>query len=426
MDRRSLVLESLSPRRRGAVQQEEAALLRFCAAHDLPVTREAVAIYLACAMEDPKAHGPSLRARLALLDVAARVTGAEPWSRDPELRLFLRGMYRVAPLRDGSRTTDPIYAEMIGALVDATIQPSYAQLRDIAVLLLAHHAGLSATQMWRLTWADVSLRRDSLRITLGARGARPSRVLTVPATGGITCPVAAVARLHAEQAKAVGPVFASRHREGMYATLSSLGYPATVASAPQRPTARALQAIARRLMGPTARQVQDRGIILLAFAACLSTHEVIRLRTADLRAQDEAVIVHARGRSVAVRVGMAADPRYCPVRAWEEWCAIRQGPTSEGTGALAFVDARGPQPWTRPLTYKSLNRIVHAATETAGLEGRWGFLSLRQGAIHTAVRAGQSAHSIAHQAGLESLVSIEAYQGREELVRGSLAGHVGL
>lgn len=319
----------------------------------------------------------------------------------------------------------PLYPETIEALIDAVMQPSLSQLRDVCLLLLAHHSRLSVTSLWRLKWADVSLRKD--RILLPAdKDQQHRQVVEIPASGGPACPVRATVRWHAAQARAVGPVFGTRDREAMYATLASLGYPPKALTKGPLPSATDLRATVVQLLRPSARQTQDRAILLIGFAGALSTLEMMRLRWSHVREGPSSLSLLVPGRPTSIRVEQATSPVYCPVQAWANWRAIREIAPEEAERTFAFVDARGPQPWTQPATYKSLNRVVRTAARAAGVEARWGFLSVRQGAIRSAVRAGLPSHEIAHLAGLRTFVSVASYESAENLIRTSVAGRVGL
>jgi hypothetical protein len=78
------------------------------------------------------------------------------------------------------------------------------------------------------------------------------------------------------------------------------------------------------------------------------------------------------------------------------------------------------------MTVQVLNRLVQSAARAAGLDGVWGFGSLRVGAIRTETRRGTPTHIIATHAGLESLRSVELHQQREALLTNNVAARLGL
>lgn len=427
MDRRALVFESLSPQRRSAARLEEERLQAFAARLSVPITAETVALYLADAMQTDRSNGRRLRERLSLLDAVAVVDGGPSWGSDPIIRRFVRGMYRIAPRRGPTQNClDPLYPELVHALVDAVLWRSHAQLRDAALLLLAHHGSLHAAQLSWLQWSDLQILKDSLLVRTKTPRGLP-RQIEIGATHGPICPVAAVRRWSEVHERAVGPVFGRRHRCTIAKTLRELGYPASVAWSPNKESKRqTLESAHIRLMQLTPRQTRDRAILLLASAAYLTTHEAVVLTLGDVSSTDRGLELAIIGRRDSVLVSRYSRKEYCPVDAWNAWRRMRERVYAKDPTGPAFVAIEGQTSCAQAITPIMLNLMIDNATERAELVGHWGFMSLRQGAIRAAVRQGMPAHVLARRAGLECLISVEAHRLREELVRSSVAGSVGL
>lgn len=425
MDRAEFVLQHLSPGRRAAAEREQGSFDTFCHAHHLTSSRrEAVTLYLTDLMRRDNTPAASLRYRLGLLDVMARAHGSPPWSADAQVRLFIRGLHARACESAQDRRVPPLYMETVRALIDAIDLPTYPQIRHAALICLAHHAHLRVCELHTLRWEDVRIRRG--QITLRVRPHRGTRNLhvTVAATGANTCPAAALQRLYDARTEATGLVF-DRHGTTMYRTLATIGYS-------EGWTRRALlsgdelEAAYERLLEPTARQGRDRAIVLLAAAAHLTTGEVMSLRIDDVHNHPNGVVLTVPRRRNAVGVPRQPDGQYCPVTAWERWRDIRAN-ADRDTADFAFLQVEGEHRLLAdPMTRRSLNGMVQRAAKAAGLNGTWGFGSLRVGAIRTAARSGTATHIIATRAGLESLRSVERHQDREALLANNVAAHLGL
>src|SRR3954462_9854422 len=284
MHRNAVLLASLSADRRQAALAEEVRLRDFCVGHAIPISHESVVMYLAALMREGTHHGPALRRRLSLLDVAAMINGGPPWTSEPDLRQFVRGMYRRASLREDARRAAPLYAELVYALVEAILQPSYRQARDSTLLLLAHHARLQSGQAWKLQWKDIRFHKDLVVLACTDRAGMKRIEVRLRATGGLTCPLSALTRLRRLQERAVGPVFGSYDRNNMSRTLCALGYPAEVTHPGHGPIPEAtLFSALAKVMAPTPRKIRDKALVLLAYGAYLSTQETVRLRADEVR-----------------------------------------------------------------------------------------------------------------------------------------------
>lgn len=424
MNRAELVLGRLSPGYRKAVEREQARFEMFCHDHRLPSDREAVTLYLTELMGRENVPAARVRFRLGLLDVMARANGAAPWSHDARMRLFVRGLH-ARPGDSVQRRVPPLYVETVPALIDAIDLPGRQQLTDAALIVLAHHTRLRVCELRALRWEDVYIRRGQVTLHVQARRGTKNRRITVAATGGSACPAAALQRLYGARPVATGPVFDWHGTTTMYLLLSAIGYTAGWTRRPLL-SSDEIEAAHERLTAPTARQARDRSIVLLAVAAHLKTGEVVSLRSEKVASHANGLVLDVPGRRNPVGVRRQSESTYCPVAAWERWCDIRARSHDE-PAEFAYVQVDGEDRIRGdPMTVQVLNRLVHRAARAAGLDGVWGFGSLRMGAIRTEARHGTPTHVIATLAGLESLKSVELHQQREALLTNNVAAHLGL
>lgn len=423
MDRQAAVLEGLSVARRASAVREQVRFDAFCTERDLVSSREAIILYLTHHMIRG-GHAANLRYRLGLLDVMARARGRPPWSTDPELRLFVRGLFTVAP-PPSKAAADPVYVETVQALIDAIDIPTYPQIRQAALICLAHYSRLRACELHTLQWQDVRIRATEIRLRLQPHRGTQTLEVTVPVTGGATCPAAALLRLHSRQGRAVGPVF-DRAFTSISRTLAPLGYTDGWTRRPPLSEQRLLSEY-ERIMQPTARQVRDAAIVLLSCAANLATGEVMALHRSDVRTTSRGLLLDVAGRRNPVGVARTPDPTYCPVSAWERWDGVRAQTTTGQAHAAAFLQIEGEHRIIRrTMTRPALNGMVHRAATAAGLNDAIDFGSLRLGAIRTATRSGTPVHVIAARAGLRALDSVERHRKREELLTNNVATRLGL
>ena len=161
--RSDLAARGASTRRLRAADREWRRLEEFCGPLGLSVTEESVVLYLTHTHLTRSTTGRTARTTLQLLDLAAITRGTTPWSRSPDVGRFLQGLHEQAPL-GGSPRADPLYPELVRALVDATMRPTHDQLRNRAAALLAHTTGLPNTVLAELRWRDLSFSRSTVDI----------------------------------------------------------------------------------------------------------------------------------------------------------------------------------------------------------------------------------------------------------------------
>jgi hypothetical protein len=418
--------------RDGSCHTERASFLAFCGQYRLPPTADAVALYLVHLHDVRPRTIAALRYRLRLLDLAAALAGEQPPSRDASLRLFLRGLHRTLT-SDTERNRTPLYLEDVDALLHAIDRDRTHQLRDTAFVLLADACALPMDVLRQLQWHQVRFRRNELTLTLPqqkwARGPR-GRVV-VAARPGPTCPIEAMRAWSRHVGPANGYVFATRRRRppGMKRAaelLAPLVRSVDTAGhrSPSTPEDVLLPYLAE-LGAPRPRELRDRAVITLAFAACLTTEEARNLRLGHVRTAPQGLLVHPPGRAQPAGVPRGRVPSRCPVRHWAAWrnALEQRGATDE--------DLTFPQIQEQCISQKSLDGIgpawlVTSRCEQAGLHGDFGFTSLRIGFIRTAARAGIPEQLILQQAGLRRLDSVALHVRREQLMSHNAAGMVGL
>lgn len=418
--RASLLAPAVTVERHKGADLEASEYRRFCDRLRLPVSAEAVVLYLTWVSEDLDESGRAVRRRLARLDLAARLAGAPPWSSDDVVRRFLRGLHRERALGAGEARGEPLYAELVHVLVDALMRPTATQQRDRAAILLAAQTGLSSAALARIYWHQVRLRRDCAELSVppppGRQRWGPS-VVTVEATGGALCPVLALRRLRAASGQ-LGPVFGSTG--GVWDAAQVLRAVNHLAATGGDVAA----AVAGVSVSP--RQLRDRAVLLVGYGAALRTHETTSLTRADLVESDEGLLLQVAGRKEATAIPHDAGQPSDPVAAWQAWTREAQRQGHEHPGEPAFLVVSGSRIWRKPVNDQALNDIVQEACNLAGLSGHFVYTSLRAGLIRTALRADQQTHDIAAHTDLRSLGSVTRHLRREHLLSRSVAGQLGL
>ncbi len=116
---------------------------------------------------------------------------------------------------------------------------------------------------------------------------------------------------------------------------------------------------------------------------------------------------------------------YDPVMAWTRWLAraAAGGLTSDGP---AFPHVRYGVISSEPLATTGLSYAVEQAAARANLRDWYTFTSLRVGWIRTALRADTAGHRVAAHVDFRHLESVLLHEHRENLIRHSVAGQLGL
>jgi integrase len=420
--RGGLVESVLHPDTLAAVAKDQAQFARFCDRVRLPVGTDALTLYLTW-LVDEGASGRAIRQRLMRLDLAARLDGRQPWTHITTVRLFLRGLYREFPIGGANQVSDPLYLELVQVLVAAVMAPTEVQLRDRAILLLAVEGGISGRALSQITWRNIRWVKGGVEITLPGEPKlhhpRLGSVVCIRERRGAACPVDALRRLR--EVGGVGRGLAPAEGGGILSSIPRIYEPLHHLEASDGDLAAALQKVS---VSP--KQFRDRAVLLLGYGAALRTREATRLRRRDVSITPEGLLVRIAGRDNPV--GLPIDPGMPgdPVHAWEAWINTLEEQGQRSEDAPAFPRITGTNVDPHPMTKDTLNPLVQRAVERAGLFGTYTYSSLRTGFIRTAIRRDAQAHLIASHVDLHSLRSVGTHELRENILRTSVAGQLGL
>lgn len=142
--------------------------------------------------------------------------------------------------------------------------------------------------------------------------------------------------------------------------------------------------------------------------------------------REHGLVVTVSGRRHVTSLPRHPDKRLDAVTAWDAWlaCMASQGKAAQLKPAFPSCnhsviegDAMGAQ---------ALNLVIHRRCAQAALNGRYVWTSLRSGMIRTALRSDEREWAVAYQADLTSLGSVRRHERRENLLRDSVAGCLGL
>lgn len=262
LDRRDLLASVLADRRQADAANERASLDEFRQRFGLPLASEAVVLYMTL-MLDSGDSGRTIRHRLALLDLDARISDRAPWSKHGDVQRWLRGQQREAPRVGSAARADPLYRELVDLLAQVTLLRTRDQIKDIASVLIVNETQLPASALARVQWKDIRRRAAGVSISLPPlprRGVRNDAEVTLKRRSDRTiCPVAALADLRAVRDQSQPLVF------GVNGSLSDeapirralTNLPAASPGTWARPSLspRALRAVVKRLSAPGPQQV---------------------------------------------------------------------------------------------------------------------------------------------------------------------------
>lgn len=416
--RRRLLSAVVAPRRLTSADSEYDAFASFCHRLQVPVGVDALCLYLTW-LRDRGCVARQIQRTLEALDLHARMVGEEAYSDQREVRRYLRGLYRESHIGAAAERCDPLYRELLEVLVTAVMSPTADQLRDQAAILVAAGTGAAARPLARVTWQDVRWTADGARITLPPprTSTRRPRALELHHQDGPHCPIRALRRLRESTGIEGGYVFggtgglwdgkrvrrALRHIEEHHGDLAA----------------------SLRAVSVSPKQLRNRALLILGYGAALRTLDAAHLQVQDLDLTSEGLLLRVPGRRL--ETGVPADPDMpCdPGSAWNAWLAAT-GRLEDRPRRPAFPQINGGYITGRTLSSYGLNHVVQQATRRAQLQGRYGFSSLRIGFIRTALRNDAQSHDIALDVGLRSLQSVTRHERRENLIRHSVAGQLGL
>ncbi|NHA68750.1 site-specific integrase [Phycicoccus flavus] len=425
--RSDLTARGASTRRLRAADREWRRLEEFCRPLGLSVTEESVVLYLTHTHLTRSTTGRTARNTLQLLDLASITRGTTPWSRSPDVARFLQGLHVQAPL-GGSARADPLYPELVRALVDATMRPSHDKLRSRAAVLLAHTTSLPNTVLAELRWRDISFSRSAVDIHVRDHWYTHLRNLTLhlqqdPDTR--ICPVNALRVL--QRADAAGDDLVLGSETGK-CNVSRLGLVTRQLPYQSHPTAKSrarAAAVVSQLIQPGPQESRDRAIILTSYGAALRGREALALRQGDIDDLSNGLLLRVAGRQRAVGLATEENPLYCPREAWRDWLG-RLDPHQCQAAQPAFLQVSASAVWNVPLSPMGLNYLIHQRCSQARLKGYYTFTSLRVGFIRNSIRQDVQAHRIASAADLTSLLSVERHAVRETILSDNIAGIIGL
>ncbi|QSR33387.1 hypothetical protein CFI00_0135 [Nocardioides sp. S5] len=409
VDRDEVLKVAVASGRAERAAAEASAYAAFRSRFDLGDIAEALTLYLTTLLDE----GLPTRAiweRLHLLDLDRRLRGLAPWHRQPDVQTFLRGLFSDRPVGDRHSHYDPLYLELVHAMVDACRVSTPDQRRALAASIVQGRLGLSAAAMARLRWRDVQIGTHQVQIRLATkvgRGAAVAQTHSLDASFGDTrCPVAAIRSL-----RSLGGGEFVFGANGRSIDVNRLG--------------RLLKSGGQDASAPAQRR--DPALLLIGYAAGLRTGEALHLRQRDVDTQDRGLVVSVPGRRRLTYLPSAAAPAYDPATAWSTWLQQLETGGLRHPDGLAFHATNFSVIFEKGLAEVGLNRLVHQRAEEAGLTGRFAWTSLRTGMIRTAVRDGVRSHVIASHADLVSLGSVQRHERRETLLSDrNVAGKLGL
>lgn len=390
--------------------------------HRLGLREDAVAVILYLTwIRDEGASSRQVSKQLEYLDLVGRFAGRPPWRAMPEIRGYLRGLFREQGIGATMPQSDPLYRDQVEVLINAIMSPTGIQLRARAAALLANEMELDRSDICALQWKHIRFGRDHVVVTpsrrrssVGWREVQPKRI---DSQGGALCVVNALRRWHERGATPAQPIFLTRGHKcpiGVATALRDLAITGDVADTVRRAT-----------QSPV--QMRDRLAILLGYGAALSPLEAVGLRLGHISVAPEGLLVSVPGRSQVS--GIPAHPG-APgdiVAAWAAWLDFVHERGSDDPDHPALMQVTGGRPVTKELATSMLQRMVQRAVTRAEMTGgRYTYESLRWGMIRTALRADEPLYSVAQRASMRLLSSVLVHHHREHLVTRSVAGQLGL
>jgi len=172
----------------------------------------------------------------------------------------------------------------------------------------------------------------------------------------------------------------------------------------------------RRMVAPLGTSLldrRDRALILLGFAAALRRSELVALRIADLRFEEEGLVLTLRrsktnqeGRLETIAVAYGSEPTTCPVRAVRAWLAV-----AELVGGPLFVGLT-PQGGLRTVALgdRMVAHVVKRRCRAVGMDpSAVAGHSLRRGFATAAARAKKPDRMIKRHGRWKSTAMLDRY-----------------
>lgn len=180
---------------------------------------------------------------------------------------------------------------------------------------------------------------------------------------------------------------------------------------------------------PNAEGLRDRALLLLGYSGAFRRSELVALNIEQLELTDDALLVHLAksktnqtGNPEDKAVFYAADRRYCPVRACQEW--VRQ--LGRETGPLFVSMSRGKRgqagrPGPRRLSAVYVNALVKKQ-----LGAEFSAHSLRASFITNARANGETNERIKNQTKQKTDATVDRYSRLHDVVHDNAAKNIGL
>jgi hypothetical protein len=184
-------------------------------------------------------------------------------------------------------------------------------------------------------------------------------------------------------------------------------------------------AAALREVSTSRRQLRDRALLLIGYGAALWPAEATSLLACHIEVAPDGLLLAVPNRRFVTAIPGDPGMPYDATAAWEEWVS---GAAPAGLPAAwpAFPHIPRNSIWNEPLDTTGLSYTVERAARRAQVESHYTFTSLRVGWIRTALRADAQSHDIAAHVDLRRLESVTLHDYRENLIRHSVAGQLGL
>src|SRR4051794_14008099 len=435
--RRTLLEATTSRSRPRAARREEQGVADFLRRLRLERSPDGLVLYLTHLANSDHVTGQTLRRKLGLLSLAQRLAGQPGWRADPDVRAYLRGMHRHLALGPIEEKSDPVYRETLHAMIDALMLPTHDQVRDRAVILLANATLWPARALYQLRWRHLRFYGDRVEIDLPPLHRReahpyPDHVL-LSARDDDLCPVATLRARRPSTAPQNQLVFASQLGacrpttvEGLVGLLPHKPGPRPSYPIRYRTGGTPLRRILHTVTAPQPLQLRDRALLLIGYGAALHGLEAINLKQSQVAVTPVGLVLGIPGRDHLIGIPAGTQIDYSPVVAWTQYLIELHTQGRRDPDAPAFLTGEERTLRPMPMRNMSLTAAVTRAAQAAQLTGRYTFSGLRAGYVRTSLRDGASHHDIAAHAGYHPLHSVLWHERREQLIRHSVAGEVGL
>lgn len=185
------------------------------------------------------------------------------------------------------------------------------------------------------------------------------------------------------------------------------------------------------------RNVRNKAMLLLGFAAAMRRSELVALNNKDIQFVDDGMTIlleksktDQTGEGLIKAVPFGDFPATCPVKAVRDWiecelpCRGSGGPSAplfpavSPDGSTVLLDVR--------LNDKTVANIVQAACKRASIGGRYAGHSLRVGLVTTAAKNNMPLHVIMAQTGHTSVQMVMRYIREQQKFAQNAAKGIGL